>query len=350
MQDFPDDDSIAKAIESINSYIADFSLDKKQKTNAIFIELNSLRLKSGSVEQFGELLEILLENMLSYDKYTHQEIKIYKKQISNKLIKALKGRIEVTTDISELKKLQQLIRRTLAKTDYMTSETLNGQINTKISQIKKIQSTLRQNDDISPSIANILNIITSAEIDKELLKNATNEEISTATPDRSTFTLTEKQKNTQVYFKVIRALENHATQYTIKNPTQTIEVLEELFEMGFITNLRGVIHNYIERQDFEPAKALCDDYSKQFKSTTLEAAEIKRAKTEIHKAEIGAIILKALKCESSEAELSNFFDILDRQLKAHRYSPQSIPLGRTKDGTKKLTLADLYDKTPYLEH
>ena len=62
----------------------------------------------------------------------------------------------------------------------------------------------------------------------------------------------------------------------------------------------------------------------------------------VQKAEIGDIILRAIKCESTEEEQEQFARILEKKLNNHRYSYNSIPLGRTKDKSRKITLADIW--------
>ncbi len=341
---YNENEKLAQTLESLNSILTNSKLDKKEKNKKILDIFALLDNYEGSVEQLDKLLTILLEKTISPDRKVYIKLLTYKKAVATKLSEALKNRIEALTDRPELLNMKHIIRNSLSKVDYTTASILSEQIDKKISTQQEQNIALHTSNKLSANIKDILKAITSSEINEVLVNDALNNEIRCIKTNTSAFALSEEQKKRQIYFTITRALKNNASEYPIENPVKTMEALQKIFNMSFSTNLRAIVYNYIERKDFKSAQSLCDEYLNNLGYTSKDSDEIKRTKEDIHKAEIGAIIQKALAVNSNETDLNNFFNILDKKLSAHRYSPGSIPLGKTKDGSKKITLADLYEE------
>ena len=354
----PDSEVVAEAIKKIESFIEKKEGGNQKVLTNVLAEIAALKKEPMSVEQAVELLDILyngeLLNVRAKEKLLVPQgdsrktavytINIYRKQILSKLLDAIRAKCTLSNDISELNALNLKLYGSIEKLDYVAVTTLKGRIQAKITQLNK-EKAIRDSQILNEDMITIIVAMSSGEMDDSVVDTAIDNEAERRLQKQKSFYRTSKEKQIeQKYYQVSKAIEEHAEEYPIKFPQKTIELLESKFGMGFDANLRAVIHNFIERKEFVAASYFCDRYTKLMGEDNNHTSNISTLRSDIKRAEIGQIILRGIHVDATPEEKDKFFDFLEKKMQQTRYGHNLIPIGRTKDGTKKLTLADIWEE------
>ena len=353
----PDNEVVRETIEKVEALILEKKEDNIQAINLILDELKVIKDKPMSVEQAEQLLDILYCGQILNNE-TNKNLKVpmgnqhrtliknvnyYRKNVLDKFIEALKAKCDATNNLEELKNLSSKLRGKVSGIDYVAVTVVRGRIQTKLEQINK-ELTAQSMYMVSDDMDIMLRAISSGEVDDESFSNAIESELQERTKRQKKYFVTTREKQIeQIFYALVKALENHAEEYPITNPEKTLEILEQKFGMGFDNNFRAVIHNLIERKSFVEANALCDKYTNLMGKDEKCAGCISSIRNDIRRAEIGQIVLRAIHTNATVDEQNRFFDFLDGKMQRIRFSYDLIPLGKTKDGKRKITLKDIME-------
>lgn len=344
LYEIPDNDEIRKILCKVNEILSNDKLNNGEKQLMVMEELKNIKDKSISLQQSEEIVKILFSNdvfdIQKKNKILFLAVINCKRMAISKLIDAIKVKVSLTNDVEELKSLCGKIPYCVEQVSPIAVSSLKISIKSKISNIQRNQTMNNYENNFSNNILEIVKNISSDKIEISKINEYVNNEISNKNNKEKGNT--QNQAKMQVFYKVTEALEKYAHDYPIQDPQKAIIALEKVFGMHFDSNFRTVIKNYIERKEYTEAKKLCDTYSRAIGDDTESSKAIERARVMIQKAEIGEIILKAIMSKATEEQQAEFTKILEEKLKTHRYSYSSIPLGRTKDKSRKITLADIW--------
>ena len=350
-KEIPDSEVADEVIKKLEAVIDDKKITKKDRVFEVLSIVKGIQNENISLEQAERVISILSNR----DKLPMPEgernktiiytINKYKKIAIKKLVEAIKIKLELINNPDELVKLCAKLPYEYEQIDSVLVSPVKMRIQSKITRLRTEKSMYDMENIFSEDVMNITKSITSNNIDMKELERLVNNEVQRrmSQPRKGPFVLTEEKQKAQVYFQLVKALEKFAQDYPIQNPDKTIRALEKEFGMGFDSNFRAVILNYIARKQFVPAKYLCDKYTKIVGAESEHASTISRLKLDIQKAEIGQIILKAIHTNASLDEQNQFFEVIEKRMKQHGYNYSSIPLGYSKDGTRKITLADIWE-------
>lgn len=65
-------------------------------------------------------------------------------------------------------------------------------------------------------------------------------------------------------------------------------------------------------------------------------------KEDIRNAEIGNVVMTAINMNGTPEEEMEYISLIEKGLKMGNVSLKAIPLGKSKDGIKRITLADIW--------
>ena len=111
---------------------------------------------------------------------------------------------------------------------------------------------------------------------------------------------------------------------------------------GRLEELVGAVaRNFAIRKNYQTARELCDKFSsKEYEEVV--RSYVKSLKKEFINMEIGDFVLSLIKNKGTIKEECEYFELLERGLKSKKISLAQISLGQSKNGSKKITLADVW--------
>lgn len=349
-REIPDSKEVSEVIKRLEAIINNDEITKRDRVFEVLSLVKGTQNESFSLEQAEKVASILSDRDRlpvpdgERNKTILYTVNKYKKIAIKKLVEAIKIKLELTNDEDELIKLSAKLPYEFEQIDPVLVSPIKMKIQSKITKLRTEKTMYDMENVFSEDVINVLKNITSNDIDgiNILVKNEVQRRMSQ--PRKGSYILTEEKQKVQIYYKIVKALEKFAGDYPIQNPDKTLNTLEKEFGMGFDSNFRAVILNYIARKQFVPAKYLCDKYSRILGAESEHARNIDRLKLEIQKAEIGQIILKGIHANASLEEQNKFFELIERRMRQNKYNYSSIPLGYSKDGTRKITLANIWEE------
>ena len=101
-----------------------------------------------------------------------------------------------------------------------------------------------------------------------------------------------------------------------------------------------VVKNLIGQKEFERAKQICNKYALDEEKVT--PVFITRLKKEIRNKEISDTVLRGIAANGSLEEGIAFYNLIENGLKTGNVKPETISLGKSQDGLRTITLADVW--------
>lgn len=323
-------DSVARAVEIVK-------------------KLKQIENESFSSSQIETIVKMLYNKEIFYVAASAQNrgliriMQIYKQKYVTKLAQDIGQRKNITTDIAELKKLKLVLTPEMEREFPLCIAPVKMQIDAKISKIMR-QNTLNKSENIfSDDIKKIASKLTSEEADVNSIEEDVENEIKNRMKlsNNSKFALKKEQQKEQVFYQVGTLLKVQADKYQVRDEEKTIDMIKTVFERDDANALKTVANNYIARKEYQKAYSICDRYEIIGNSQISICKMVKILRQNIKCAEIGDIILRGIKAGASYKELENFKDVVERGLQKYGLKPSSIPLGKNKDNTREITLADI---------
>lgn len=132
-----------------------------------------------------------------------------------------------------------------------------------------------------------------------------------------------------------------AEQYHIEDPETSIMQIQELCEGELDQAIRTVVKNLTNTKKFEKAKEVCSKFSNKDKKNNI-SMNMKILRNEIRNEEISDIVLKAINMKGTIEEEREYFELIEKGLKMGNVKLSAICLGKSQDGLKTITLADIW--------
>lgn len=296
--------------------------------------------------QSEELEKLKLSTTDKIDFYMNRNRRI----IIRKLAEAIDIAQTQTEELEELKILERKLTTKMQQNNQVFVSAVKIKIRSKISKINQQKTIDRIINDIPEDIESIikdiangtLNIQTANEIiDKEAKKRVEEKH-------KTIFTLTEEQEKKQILIQIRTVLMEKSKQYHIENPETTVFQIQELCDGELEQAIRTVVKNLTSIKDFERAKEVCNKFSSKDKGSPL-SMYIRRLRNEIRNDEISDIVLKGINMNGTEEEENLYFELIEKGLKMGNVKLSEVSLGRSQDGLRSITLADIWSDENQLE-
>ena len=153
--------------------------------------------------------------------------------------------------------------------------------------------------------------------------------------------MTKEQERRQILIQIKKLLADNAEKYYIEKPDTAIQQIQELCGGELEQAIRTIVKNLISKKDFERAKKICEKYSSKEQDETI-ASYVRSLKKEIRNAEIADMVLKGINMNGTETEEKRFLEMIEKGLRAGNIKPNSIILGKSKNGFKNISLEDIW--------
>ena len=151
---------------------------------------------------------------------------------------------------------------------------------------------------------------------------------------------TKEQKVNQIVYQIKTNLAKRVDKYKIINPERTIMQIQKICNGQINPAIKTVVEHLITSKDFDKAKKLCDKFLENDKDNP----NILALQKEIKNAEIGDLVLKTIHMNIGDEEQIKYFRKVKKAVESKKIKPAYIPLGKSYDGQRKITLADILEK------
>lgn len=271
-------------------------------------------------------------------------IKKSRVKINRKLVDIIETEASKVDNLEDASKLRKMINIDMERLDMSIVS-----VRMKLDQIITcLQQKARSNskEDISNEIKDIVNQIINPDMDVEQVKQRISEEaekLSSKSPAKGLLAMRKDNYLSQVFMKIRNALTDKADEFPINDADLVLEQLLKIDNRNFSANFKAVIENFTARKDYKTARSICDKYIQKRNLDLRESetsAYARTVKKEIIGAEIGEIVLSQINNRMINDE--KFIEDLENRMKKDNVKPFSIKLGKNKDGTKTITLSDVW--------
>lgn len=340
---------IEKVSEIISTMKGKEQRYRKEKVISILSNLKKIGDEPLSIEQAEKLYGLLQAEELKDLNFSGRDDMNCKVQLSQKrMAKRLGEAIDIaqsqTSDVEELQQLKRKITSQITKDNPLFVASIRSKIESKIVKISQEKVIYRIRNDIPESIKTIIREITQGTLDVEKAKKVIEEEAKrrVASNPKTKFSLTEEQTNKQILMQITIVLKDRPEQYSIQKPEVAARQIQKLSEISLESAIEVVVKNLIGVKDFERAKAVCDQFyhkegDEHFRRT------IWSLKKQIRNEEIGDMILRGINQEGNIKE-EEFLELIEKGLNQKNIKLSTIPLGKSQDGLRTITLADIWEE------
>lgn len=339
---------IISQIEEIENEMKQLPKNDRRNANLILTQLKKIEGYQLTINQ-AEKLNFLIQsevleglNLNPTDKINYY-LKINKKTIVRKLIEAIDISQAETQDIEELKKLEKKITAKIQQSNPVITGAMRTKIKNKILRINQQKAIDKIRNDVPENIELIIKDLAKGTLDvqaaNEILEDEAKKRVECKPKTR--FTLTEEQEKRQSLIQIKKILMENPEQYHIEKPEVTIMQIEELCNGGLEQAIRTVVKNLTGIKDFERAKEVCDKFSSRNDENQI-AKYIMKLKKEIKNDEIGEMVLKGINMNGTYEEERAYLELIEKGLKLGRVKLEAVSLGKSQDGLKNITLADIW--------
>ncbi len=328
--------NILEEVKKIQNY--PLTIEQVEKLN-ILMDVEELT-KSSFFYDVKNLKKYNLSNAISN---IIKKINKYQRIIDRKLVEAIDIAQSQTEDLEELKALKQKITTEMEIENEILIGSVKSKINNKISKIQQSKALERIKNDIPKSILEIISNLANGTVDIEKAKKIIEEEAKKRVDSKpkTTFSLTEQQEKRQILIQIGTAIREKSDRFHVVNPETTIYQIQELCGKDLGQAVRIVVENLISRKDFEEAKRIYNKFSGKDKGDII-ATVMKDLRLKIRNAEISDIVLKGINTQGTEEEEREYFELIEKGIKMENVKLRAISLGKSQDGTRNITLADIW--------
>lgn len=138
------------------------------------------------------------------------------------------------------------------------------------------------------------------------------------------------------------ALRENAKSFPVTNPTLAMTSAKEICG-GTLEQMLGIIvENLISAKKFNEAKKLFDDFCKSRGSVTIIPNDLVSVKKRIRNEEIAYMVLKLINMNGREEEEKRCWQLIKEGVRMGNVNLSSISLGTSSDGSKRITLEDIW--------
>ena len=274
-------------------------------------------------------------------------MKKQKSRSANQFAKAVEYEHYDVDDIEELQRLDRKITGTMVSENPISVGAVKTKISSKITAIRQQQAIDRIRNDIPISIISVISNLASGNIDMQKANAIIDEEAKrrVESKPKTRFSLTEEQERRQILIQIRTAITEKADKFHIQNPERAVLQIQELCGGELGQSIRAVVKNLTAKKDYEAAKSICDKFSRQSKDEETESEHtkyIRGLRNEIRNAEISDIVMTAINMNGTPEEERAYFELIEKGLRMGNVRLSAISLGKSKDGVKSITLADIW--------
>ena len=350
-------------LATVNNKIKEMEgLGKKEKRDiaqSIYTELKKIpehQMPLEQAEKFYKLMcskELIGLNMNLTDKIDFWLNKLrFKSQCQ--FVDAIDFAQDKSIDIEELQRLSNLITSDMLREKNVVFGAVKNKILNKISRIQQQMAVGQMKNNIPDSIKSIISDLVKGKVDIQranaIIDEEANRRLSSRPQPRFGIEITKEDEKRQVFYKINTAIEENAETYPIENPQKTIEQLQELFGDRIEQCIRTVVGNLITRKKFNEAKSICEEYIEKFTTENLSSrhgpsnnlTSITSLSDRVRNSEISDIVITALENQRTPEEERAYYLFIKRALEEGNIKPSLISLGKSKDGKRNITLANIW--------
>jgi len=290
------------------------------------------------LEQAERLIDLLSSKELRSEKDTLIYLNTARKKIISKFAKIISDKVSQSESIEELEDLKRIISETIVQNKHVSIENVRDAISRKIANIKQKQVLDRMKNDIPNSIMQIITDLANGKLDiktaNEIIEAEAQKRVSNK--PKTYFSLTEEQEKRQILIQVRKTIREQGDKYKVQDPELTIVQLQELCMGEKEQAVSAVVNNLISSKKFNQAREICERHLGK------EEKLIVRLKNEIRNAEISQFVLDGINRKGTLEEETAYFNLIERGLERFKVRAESISLGKSEDGLKDITLADIW--------
>ena len=350
-------DAIIKSVKNIEEMMneirqLDISIEEQRKkivrnSSKIIAEIKKVKEYPLTLEQSEFIFNILISGELQQetDAICSIDKKLFgvKKTIAKRIIEAVELELYKTDGIEKLKILQRKLTTKVREENSMAAQIVHSKIERRLTEMRQKVAIERIKNDIPQSMEPILYGLAKGTLDINQAQKTIEEEINKRenTKNNGKFDITIEDERKQIYMKLCSVLRERANQYRIENPEQTINLIQEICGETVENALRTVAKNLAESNRYLEAKRICERYYEQYRKAP-NGSSIKMIRDEIKNQEIGYYFLRIIKHDVIESEDIEWFKILQEGLNTSNIKLKAIPLGKSCDGVRKISLADIW--------
>lgn len=323
--------------------------EKRKSASSILSELKKIEKYQITIAQAEQLYMLMCsENLKGLNIYLSDRIDYALKKAKNTLINKLAMAVELkqseVNDIEELHKLERKITEEMISLNPISIGGVRSRISNKITAIRQQQAMDRIRNDIPSSIISVITDLAKGNIDISKANAIIDKEAKRRVKSKpnTRFSLTEEQEKKQIRMQIITAIREKADAYHIQYPEKMVLQMQELCECQFGVSIGAVVKNLISKKQFEKAKSICDKFNPNTKEASSTKSTIKSLKNEIRNAEISDIVMTLINMDGTAEDEMAYFELVQKGLSMGNVSLSAISLGKSEDGTRNITLADIW--------
>lgn len=346
-------------VEQINSVIAEIEeivesikkLPKKERrkeVNEILPKLKQIEEYQLTIEQAEKLHYILQsEELKKLNSSITDKIDFYMNRSRKIVIKKLAEAIDIaqaqSDELEELKGLERKLTMGMQQNNQIVVGAVKSRIGNKISKIIQQKAIDRIRNDVPEDIEFIIREIANGTLNIQIANKIIDKEAKKRVQKKpkTRFSLTEEQEKRQILIQIRTVLIEKSEQYHIENPEKTILQIQDLCGGELEQAIRTVVKNLTNVKDFERAKEVCNKFSSKDNESLL-SVYIRKLKKQIRNDEISDIVLKGLNMNGTEREERTYFELIEKGIKMGNIKLGAISLGKSQDGLRNITLADIW--------
>lgn len=323
--------------------------EKREKVKVILEEIEKIENCQLTIEQVERINNLINSKELNNLKsYKSDKIDLYvdkvRKNIEKKMAKTIDSNLSEIEDIEQLKKLYIKLSNPKSVKNSMTCGAVSRRIHDKILNIQQQVTMNKIRNDIPINIIEIIKSLADGTLDvqeankiikEEAIKNVNNK-------PKTKFSLTEEQEKTKILIQIRKILAEKGEEYPIKDPETAVLKMQELSGGELGLSIKTVVGNLTNRKEFEEAKRLCDKFSDFKYKENVTYGYIKGLRKEIRNTELGDMVLKGINMYGSIEKDTEYFELIKKGIELNNIKLSEISLGKSNDGLRNITLADIW--------
>ena len=302
-----------------------------------------------SIEQAERIYALMNSRDLDSLRARHDDlidnaIALARRKTAIQFVQAIELKVTKCSDIQELQSLLKKITEKMAREGQILVSGLKSSISNKIMQLQQKQRIDKIRNDIPMNIALVIQDLATGKIDMQVAKGFIDEEAKkrVASGPQTKFALSEDAQRRQILMQIKTVLVEKATIYPVQVSETAIKQLQELCGIGQEEAIRIVVRNCIGRKDYKTARSVCDknDIKNEYGFTVKSIASLR---DEIIHAEFADVVLEGMDNAITHQDEKAYIDMIEKAIVSGRIRPTGVKLGKSVDGLKDVTLANVWD-------
>lgn len=342
---------IAKLEEGTNGLEKLTAREKLLKGNNVLEVLKDFYSLPCSLEQAYRVRKLVSNrelNELKLDLHDRIDQKIDKARVivNRKLADIIETEAAKADDYDTVFALLKKISYDMEKKDASVTS-LKLRIQSKLNYLMQSRAVDRFKNDISDEVRDITRGIIEPNADVEEIETKIDKEaqrLFDSAPKKGFLAIKRESYDSQVYMKIRTLLSDRAEEFKIEDSDLVIDRLMKVCNGDFHSSLKCIVDNFVSRKDYDGAKAICSKYIQKPNKDTFEEPEksvmARKMKKQIVGTEIGDMVLNQINTRAVDDGM--FMKLLEDRLESERANLSLISLGKTRMGTKTISLNDVW--------